>query len=138
MIEQKQRLDTYVQQSFSLSRSQAKEAILAGFVRVNGYVQKPAYLVVEEDDVALDLEQVSAMNKATNVPVKKESMSIVFLYEDDHVLVVNKPVGMVVQHKDLLPMPTSALRIDSTASASSAAIVGMLSRRCWRAATTRL
>ena len=100
MIEQKQRLDTYVQQSFSLSRSQAKEAILAGFVRVNGYVQKPAYLVVEEDDVALDLEQVSAMNKATNVPVKKESMSIVFLYEDDHVLVVNKPVGMVVHEGD--------------------------------------
>ena len=100
MIEQKQRLDTYVQQSFSLSRSQAKEAILAGFVRVNGYVQKPAYLVVEEDDVALDLEQVSAMNKATNVPVKKDSMSIVFLYEDDHVLVVNKPVGMVVHEGD--------------------------------------
>lgn len=100
MLDHEERLDVAVQRRFSLSRPQAKEAILAGFVRVNGYVQKPSYHVSDVDDVQLDRSKVTQKPPQLPTDMQKGVGDIIFLYEDEHVLVLYKPVGMLVHEGD--------------------------------------
>jgi len=73
------------------SRNRIKDLILAGSVAINGRtVTEPKYKLREGEDVVLTApEPVEAEPTPENIPLD-------ILYEDDHLIVVNKPVGMVV------------------------------------------
>ena len=74
-----------------LSRAQAKAMIEAGAVKVNGSpCHVPRTLVKEEDEISFDFE------KPEEAPLKAEKIPLDILYEDEHVLVVNKPAGLTV------------------------------------------
>jgi len=86
-----QRLDIYLAQSeAALSRSQVKYAIEEGDVLVNDKVPKVSQHLREGDVIVLTKKPPV---EAVAVP---QEMPLDIVYEDDAVIVVNKPAGMVV------------------------------------------
>ena len=86
-----QRLDKYLAGEMTdLSRSRIKELVQAGEVLVNGKKSKVSYKVQKGDLIqvtVLPLEPLAL--EAENIPLD-------IVYEDQDVIVVNKPQGMVV------------------------------------------
>ncbi len=74
----------------SLSRSYIQKLLKEGLAAVNGTTVKPNYRVKCGDDVRLKLPP------AAEPDILPEEMPLDILYEDEDVLVVNKPKGMVV------------------------------------------
>jgi 23S rRNA pseudouridine1911/1915/1917 synthase len=73
------------------SRSQAVDLILRGEVQVSGMKKRPGYRVKQEDIItALIPEPVEEVRSGP------ESMDLSILFEDDYLLVIDKPPGMVV------------------------------------------
>jgi 23S rRNA pseudouridine1911/1915/1917 synthase len=85
-----QRLDRYLAERLSLSRSQITSLIDAGRVHVGDRLPKKSY-VPEIDDVIV--VEVAAPQP---VDAEAEDIPVEVLYEDEGFLVVNKPAGMVV------------------------------------------
>ncbi len=72
------------------SRSQVHRAITQGRVRVNGKHPKPSLPAVEGDLVDIDLPEPVPLE------AQAEAIALDVLYEDDWLIVINKPSGMVV------------------------------------------
>ncbi|RYG94342.1 MAG: RNA pseudouridine synthase, partial [Alphaproteobacteria bacterium] len=72
------------------SRNRLKDLILAGAVAINGVaVTEPKYKLKDGEEILLIApEPVDADPEPENIPLD-------ILYEDDELIVVNKPVGMV-------------------------------------------
>lgn len=90
--EGKMRLDAYLAKSLSgdHSRSQIKLMIKSGEIQVNGHDVSAHYQVKPGDKV-----QIKWIAK-TDDSMRPEEIPIDILYEDEDLIVVNKPVGMVV------------------------------------------
>ena len=85
------RLDVYIT-SFveNATRNKVQEAIKAGYVTVNGKKEKSSYKLVPGDDIFIELP------KAPPPEAKAEEIELNIRFEDDDIIVVNKPAGMVV------------------------------------------
>ncbi|KRL94004.1 pseudouridine synthase [Limosilactobacillus equigenerosi DSM 18793 = JCM 14505] len=85
------RLDKVLATQFSqYSRSQLKHWLDDGLVLVNGQVMKAKYKVQVGDEIQITPPETKAIDLvAQDIPLD-------IVYEDDDVLVVNKPQGMVV------------------------------------------
>lgn len=81
------RLDVVVAEASGLSRAQAGQLVGAGTVRVDGRIQRKSYRVAPGDIVEID--------GATH-PEVAPPQGIDVTYEDEHLLVANKPSGVVV------------------------------------------
>lgn len=85
------RLDRFLAETPGVgTRSQAKRLIDAGRVQVDGVPRKSAHALAAGARVTVALE---APHPTT---VEPEALPLVVLYEDAHLLAVNKPPGMVV------------------------------------------
>ncbi len=73
-----------------ISRSRIQSMIKDGRARVNGIIEKPGYKVKLGESVALDLPE------RTVHEVLPEPIPLDVIYEDSHMLVLNKPPGIVV------------------------------------------
>ncbi|MDR2414750.1 MAG: RluA family pseudouridine synthase [Odoribacteraceae bacterium] len=73
------------------SRTRVHEAAVAGCVRVNGVAVKPNYRVKPGDAVSLVLS-----HPKRDTEIVPEEIPLEILHEDDYLLVLNKPAGMVV------------------------------------------
>ncbi|HEX6819175.1 MAG TPA: RluA family pseudouridine synthase [Ktedonobacterales bacterium] len=74
------------------SRSAAQEAIKAGRVLVNGRIAKPSLLL--ESSQRIDMREPAPVTPAA--PPTGEVPPLDIIYEDEHLLVVNKAPGVVV------------------------------------------
>ena len=85
------RIDKYLAEVMSdYSRSFLQKQLKDGNVTVNGKREKASYKVAEEDEIAVLIpDNLEPDIQAENIPLD-------ILYEDDQLLVVNKPKGMVV------------------------------------------
>lgn len=72
------------------SRSQLQRWIEDGNVQVNGQAVKPKYKLATGDVVTIEPE------KPKKIDLVPENIPLDIVYEDDDVIVVNKPQGMVV------------------------------------------
>lgn len=87
-----QRLDAYLTRRFTqYSRSQFKKQIGDGLVLVNEQQVKPSYEVKWGDRISIWLPRIKPAEQL--VP---QCMPLDLLYEDEHILVVNKAAGTVV------------------------------------------
>ena len=88
------RLDVYLaKEQVAPSRSFIQKLIGDGFVRVNGRMEtKPSYRVRADDVIEVSLPPPEVAPAC----VPPEDVAIAVLYEDDDVLVVDKPRGMTV------------------------------------------
>ena len=73
-----------------MSRTQVQQLIKEGHVKVNGQAVKTNYKCQLEDEVAVSIPEPVELN------IEAEEMDLDIYYEDEDVLVVNKPKGMVV------------------------------------------
>ena len=86
----KKRLDLYVSEVEGVTRSNAQGLIDGGFVLVNGKVQAKNYRLRAGDDVETDVPEPKELEALPeNIPLN-------IVYEDDDIIVINKPSGMVV------------------------------------------
>lgn len=86
------RLDKFLTDKVAnATRNKVQQAIENGDVRVNDGFSKANYKIKPGDVITVMLE---APNTETEVLAEKIDLDI--LFEDDHLLVVNKPAGMVV------------------------------------------
>lgn len=72
------------------SRSRLQSWIKSGALTVNGKSRKPRDKVMMGDSLALDAEP------EVQVTWEAEPISLDIVYEDEHLLVINKPAGLVV------------------------------------------
>ncbi len=87
-----QRLDLFLSRVIrDLSRSHFKKLINGGMVLVNGSAAKPSY----ETRVGDVIRTVIPSPEAATA-LKPQAMELDLLYEDDDLLIVNKPPGLVV------------------------------------------
>ena len=84
------RLDAFVARSLGLSRTQAATLIANGHVTVGERRERASYRPVPGDRITVDIPPVAARDVAA------ESIPLDIVYEDEALLVVNKPAGMVV------------------------------------------
>lgn len=73
-----------------LSRSFITKLIDEGKITINGKIEKPSFKVKENDEIIIE-EIVD-----TKSDIKEEDIPLDVVYEDDDILVINKPQGMVV------------------------------------------
>ncbi|MEG1743879.1 MAG: RluA family pseudouridine synthase, partial [Clostridia bacterium] len=84
------RLDVCVAEQFGISRSLAQTLIVDGCVKINGKIEPKNYKTRLNDEIDAVLPPPIPLEaKAQNIPVE-------IIYEDEYLLVVNKPQGMVV------------------------------------------
>ena len=84
------RLDAYLSKNIDYSRSKISKMITNGDIKVNDLKVKNSYLLKKDDILEIGDIEVENMN------VEAENIPLDIVYEDDDVLVVNKPNGMVV------------------------------------------
>lgn len=75
----------------NVTRTKVQNGIKEGFVKVNGAPTKPNYKVHPGDDISIVLP-----DPPRDEEVIPEDLPLNIVLEDDHLLVVNKPAGMVV------------------------------------------
>lgn len=85
-----QRIDSYLPQALDVSRSKVSKMIKNEEILVNGKKTKNSYILKENDLVEVGEIKEEAMQALP------EKMDLDIIYEDDDVIVVNKPNGMVV------------------------------------------
>lgn len=85
------RIDRVITDHFAdITRSQADKWLHLGLVTVNGKTVKASYKVAEDDQLLI------AAPEPTVLSARPQDIPLDIVYEDDDVLVVNKPQGMVV------------------------------------------
>lgn len=86
-----ERLDKYLSMIYpELSRSFFQKLIKDCYVQVNSAVQKANYRMKEDDLLSVTIPD------AVETSIEPEDIPLDILYEDEDVLIVNKPKGMVV------------------------------------------
>ena len=85
------RLDQYLaDQDFGLTRSRLRQLILEGQVTVNGAAVKPSHKVRSGDLVAVSVPPPRPTSLAA------QAIPITVVYQDEHLVVVDKPAGLTV------------------------------------------
>ena len=95
------RIDKILAQALNVSRNQVEKLVKDGLVSVNGKtITKNSFKIIEDDTIAYEFKEAE----------KREPVEIDFeveiLYEDEYLLVVNKPSGLVVHPAPSVKEPT--------------------------------
>lgn len=86
-----ERIDKYLLEDYpELSRSHLQKLIEEGYVTVNGLPVKNNYKVRDTDEIEVMIPP------AQDTEIIAEDIPLDILYEDDDLMIVNKPKGMVV------------------------------------------
>ena len=84
------RIDSYLADNIGVSRTNIQRLIENEKIFVNGKKTKVSYKVQQGDKISIENEEPKEIElKAQNIPID-------VLYEDNDIIVVNKPKGMVV------------------------------------------
>jgi 23S rRNA pseudouridine1911/1915/1917 synthase len=84
------RLDVWLAEVASTSRSQVQGWVRLGFVRVNGELAKKSGLKIEHGD-RISWNVVSEVEAS---PLARYNFALQVVYEDEHLLVIDKPAGL--------------------------------------------
>jgi len=75
----------------NVTRTKLQEGIHGGFVKVNDQVVKPNYKIHPHDVIIISLPE-----PPRDTEVKPENIPLNIVFEDEHLMIVNKAAGMVV------------------------------------------
>ena len=75
----------------NVTRTKIQDGIHEGFVKVNEKPVKPNYKVHPNDVITIALPE-----PPRDTDIKPENIPLNIVFEDDHLMVINKPAGMVV------------------------------------------
>ena len=89
--DQQMRLDKYLAEQFpEQTRSYLQKLIKEGSVLVNGKIVKTGFQLSKGDEVSVNIPEPKELD------VEPQKMDLDIVYEDEDVILVNKPKGMVV------------------------------------------
>ncbi len=89
--QQNKRLDVFLsEKNTELSRSNIQRLIEEKKVLVNGKIEKPSYKVQENDVITQEKE------KPKDIELKAQNIPLEIIYEDNDIIAINKPKGLVV------------------------------------------
>lgn len=85
-----QRLDVFLERQLNISRNRVKKSIDEGLILVNKKQQKAGYKIKVGDIVDFEILEIPKLSAtAENIPLD-------IIFENENLLVINKPAGMVV------------------------------------------
>lgn len=88
--DENKRLDSYLSEiTPDLSRSKIQNFIKSGNVKINDSIKKPSYILKENDKIDFEIPEEKKLE------IKPQDIPIEIVYEDENMLVVNKPSGML-------------------------------------------
>ena len=88
--DENKRLDTFLAEiTPDISRSKIQSLIKSGAVKINGSDKKPSYILKEYDKIEFEIPEVEKLT------IKPQNIPLDIVYEDENMLVVNKPSGML-------------------------------------------
>ncbi|VAX24883.1 Ribosomal large subunit pseudouridine synthase D [hydrothermal vent metagenome] len=86
-----ERVDAFVaSQTSGLSRSRIQKLLIQGHIKVNGATARASRKLKSGDEVSVTVPEPEPLDMAA------EKIALDIVYEDDHIIVVNKEAGMVV------------------------------------------
>lgn len=89
--EENNRIDSYLaKQKEEFSRVTVQRLIEEEKILVNGKKTKPSYKIQENDEITIEEE------KPKEIELKAQDIPVEIIYEDNDIIIVNKPKGMVV------------------------------------------
>ena len=88
--DQQQRIDRYLAEQLDISRTKVAQYIKEGLVVVNQEVVKASYSIEVDDEISVEIPREKPM---TLEPVP---MDLDIVYEDEDIIIINKPKGLVV------------------------------------------
>lgn len=84
------RIDQYLTSKLNITRSKIEKMIKEGNIKVNGNIIKKSYILNLNDEILIEEYTEKEMSSE---PI---NMNLEIIYEDDDIIVVNKPNGLVV------------------------------------------
>lgn len=96
--EEKLRIDRFLKEGLKLSRERIKNLIKEGKILLNDKIIEPSYLLNKNDVIKIIEEEIKK-----DETIKPEKGKINIIYEDEYLIVVNKPPG-------ILTHPTSKIK----------------------------
>lgn len=94
------KLRNYLKMNLKLSTRFMRSAACDGRILVNGKIVTLAYILKTGDKLELQLDKEESQN------VEPQKMDLDILFEDEDIVIVNKPIGMVVH-------PTKSYQLDT-------------------------
>jgi len=88
--DESKRIDAYISENTDYSRTAVQRLIEENKIVVNGKIEKASYKVQNGDKIEIEEEP------AKEIELKAQDIPLEILYEDNDIIVVNKPKGMVV------------------------------------------
>jgi 23S rRNA pseudouridine1911/1915/1917 synthase len=101
------RLDKFVAKKLNITRSQTKKLNEEKFIKLNSSYVKPDKILKANDVI----EIFKLPEKEITSSIEPENLPIDIVYEDEHVLVVNKPANLVVHPSPTLKVGTLVNRL---------------------------
>ena len=89
-INESKRIDAYISEKTEYSRATVQRLIDDEKIIINGKKEKASYKVQKGDKIEIEEEP------AKDIELKAQDIPLEILYEDNDIIVVNKPKGMVV------------------------------------------
>jgi 23S rRNA pseudouridine1911/1915/1917 synthase len=86
----KERIDVFLSRELSITRSNAQHLINSGYVMLNGKEAKPSAQVRMNDEINAYMPEVK------EIGLIPQEISLDIIFQDEHVIVINKPAGLVV------------------------------------------
>ena len=117
-IEEQKRIDAYLSEKTEYSRTAIQRLIDEDKIKVNGKKEKSSYKVQNGDKIEIEEEP------AKEIELKAQDIPLEILYEDNDIIVVNKPKGMVVHPANGNPDGTLVNAIMSICKESLSGIGG--------------
>jgi len=87
--DENKRLDSFLSEITDFSRSKIQSYIKSGDIRINELMKKPSYILKEGDKIEFDIPDVESL------AIHPQNIELDIVYEDENMLVVNKPSGML-------------------------------------------
>ena len=84
------RIDQHLTNLLPLSRTAVQRLLKLNLITVNNETVKANYKIRPDDEIRIEIPG------PTPLPLQPEAISLDIVYEDEHLLIVNKPSGMVV------------------------------------------
>ncbi|MCJ8326415.1 MAG: RluA family pseudouridine synthase [Campylobacterales bacterium] len=97
IVEETNRLDKFISLKENETRNQIEQLIKKGFVSVNGkVVTRPGVKLKLEAKVEINFDEIEKSKIKEEESLYKVDFDVEVIYEDDEILVINKPYSLIV------------------------------------------
>lgn len=87
--DENKRLDSFLSEITDFSRSKIQSLIKSGDIKINETIKKPSYILKEGDKIDFEIPEQECLE------IKPQNIPLEIVYEDENMLVVNKPSGQL-------------------------------------------